>query len=347
MGGRAALVLAIALAVGSCRERQAAREVKENRRLTIGVAFETLQTEYWVASFEIMKAELARQNIRMLEAIADGDANRQLEQVKSFVARRVDGIIVAPKDAYTVIPMIKAANRAAIPIVIYNRPPAPSKTRSVTIGVDNFAITKNTVERMCELAKRTSGPGGKHRALLILGDLGDINAIGRRDGFEAGVKGCADRVEVVVRVPSEWNQEKAMAGVTNGLQAHPDISFLFTSSDFLLPSIVSALKTAGKWKRHDEPGHVILGAFDGDAMAYQLLKDGYLDADGVQDAYYQSEMAVKAVLDTKAGKAVDAVVLDPGFVVHQENMSEKAEKMWGAAIARKKARVAASDEATP
>ncbi len=73
-----------------------------------------------------------------------------------------------------------------------------------------------------------------------------MNAIGRRDGFDAAIEGNEDIIEVVSRVPSEWNQEKAQAGVVNGLQAHPDISFLFTSSDFLLPSIVSALKSAGK-----------------------------------------------------------------------------------------------------
>ena len=85
-------------------------------RLRIGVAFETLQTEYWVASFEALKAELERRDIEMIEAIADNDANRQLDQIHIFIARGVDGIIVAPRDATTVIPMIRAANAAGIPM---------------------------------------------------------------------------------------------------------------------------------------------------------------------------------------------------------------------------------------
>lgn len=328
------VVAALVLAAG-CQEK--------DNRLTVGVAFETLQTEYWVASFDIIKAELARRNIRMIEAISDGDANRQLEQVKSFVARRVDGIIVAPKDAHTVIPMIKAANRAGIPIVLANRPPAPSKTRSVTVGVDNFSITKNTVDHMCDLARKTPPPVGKrHEALLIMGDLGDFNAIGRRDGFLAAVEGCRDVVEVVSRVPSEWNQEKALAGVTNSLQAHPNISFLFTSSDFLLPSIMSALKAAGKWAKVGEANHVIMGAFDGDSTAYEMLNAGYLDADGVQDAYHQSQLAVQAILDSRAGKAVAKLVLDPGLVVHQGNLAEQGDRMWGAEVARRRAAKAAA-----
>ena len=323
-------VAVLAVAVGGCRKR--------NTQLSVGVAFETLQTEYWVASFDIMKAELERNNIRTIEAISDGDANRQLEQVKSFVARGVDGIIVAPKDAFTVIPMIKAANRAGIPIVIYNRPPAPSKARSVTVGTDNFGITKNTVEHLCELARKTPPPvGTKHEALLVMGDLGDINAIGRRDGFLKAAEGCSDVVEVVSRVPSEWNQEKALAGVTNGLQAHPNISFMFTSSDFLLPSIMSALKAAGKWEKSGHKNHVLLGAFDGDATAYDMLKAGYLDADGVQDAYFQSKLSVAAILDMRAGKTVEALKLDPGLVINQNNIDANESRMWGAAIAKMKA----------
>jgi inositol transport system substrate-binding protein len=327
-GRRLALLVAgAALVAGAgCKKKQA------DGQLTIGVAFETLQTEYWVASFEVMKAELAKRNIRMLEAIADGDANKQLEQVQNFIARKVDGIIVAPKDAQTVIPMIKAANAAKIPIVAYNRPPAKSDAKSVTVGVDNFGITKSTVEHMCELARAS---GKKHKGLILMGDLGDMNAIGRRDGFEEAVKGCSDVVEVVSRIPTEWNQEKAMAGITNAFQANPDISFVFSSSDFMLPSVVSALKTAGKYKKAGEEGHVILGSFDGDATAYQMLKDGYLDADGVQDAYYQSSAAVQAIIDTRDGKPVPEMVLDKGIVISQKNLAEAEARMWGAQVKAK------------
>jgi ABC-type sugar transport system substrate-binding protein len=182
---------------------------------------------------------------------------------------------------------------------------------------------------MCEQAKKS---GRKYKAMLLMGDLGDINAIGRRDGFEEAVKGYSDIIEVVARVPTEWNQEKAQAGVTNALQAHPDINFIFTSSDFLFPSIISALKNANKYKKIGEDGHVLMGGFDGDATAYQMLKDGYLDADGVQNVYFESEAAVQAVLDLKAGKPVAEIIRDPGFVIHQGNLNEMSAKMWGAQV---------------
>ena len=139
----------------------------------------------------------------------------------------------------------------------------------------------------------------------------------------------------MARVPSEWNQEKAQAGVVNALQAHPDIDFIFTSSDFLFPSIVSALKAAGKYHKSGSDGHVILGGFDGDATAYQMLKDGYLDATGVQDVYFEAEQSVQALLDGLGKKETPALILDPGFVIHQGNLAEKKARMWGANVGKK------------
>jgi ABC-type sugar transport system substrate-binding protein len=105
----------------------------------------------------------------------------------------------------------------------------------------------------------------------------------------------------------------------------------------MLPSIVSALKSAGKYHPVGEEGHVILGGFDGDATAWRMLVDGYLDATGVQDVFFESEAAVQALADLKAGREVPAVVLDEGFVIHAGNREEVEERMWGARVAKKAA----------
>ncbi|MGH9341069.1 MAG: hypothetical protein ACRD1R_16105 [Acidobacteriota bacterium] len=41
-------------------------------RLTVGVAFETLQREGWVAGFEAIKEKALEKDIEIIEAIADG-----------------------------------------------------------------------------------------------------------------------------------------------------------------------------------------------------------------------------------------------------------------------------------
>jgi ABC-type sugar transport system substrate-binding protein len=300
---------------------------------SIGVAFETLMTEFWVAAIDKMKADCLARNITLLEAVADGDAARQFDQVKNFINRRVDGIIIVPKDGKTVIPMIKACNAANIPVVLYNRPADPSDARHTAVAPDNFAITKETVTYLVSLAKQT---GKKQKAMILLGDLSDVNAIGRRDGFEAAIKEAGDAVEVVSRVPTDWNQEKALAGMQSSMQAHPDIGLIFASSDFMFPSIKSVLSSLGRWKKHNEPGHIILGGFDGDATAYRFMVEGGVDATGVQDVYWEAEQALQAIVDAKAGKPVPARIDDKGFAITQANLKEMESRMWGAVVAKKK-----------
>ena len=141
---------------------------------------------------------------------------------------------------------------------------------------------------------------------------------------------------MVAKIPTEWNADTAFAGLTNALQANPDISFLFTSSDFLLPQIQQALKTADKWHKVGEEGHVILTGFDGFPDAYALMKDGYMDACGVQNLFFETQLAIQAILDLGEGKKVEKLLLDPGFAITQANMNEKASEMWGYVLWKEK-----------
>jgi ABC-type sugar transport system substrate-binding protein len=298
----------------------------------VGVAFESLQSEGWVVGFETIKQELGKRHFEVLEAIANSDANRQYEQINTFISRKVDGIIIAPVDAQTVIPMIKAANEANIPIVLYNRPPAENDAKWVAVVNDNYALTKATVESMAQLALNSHR---KYKAMILIGSLTDFNAVQRRDGFEDALKPYAGTIDVVARISTDWNQEKALAGVTNALQAHPDIGFIFCSSDFMLPSVESALKIAGKYKKFSEPDHILLGSFDGDGTAYKMMVDGYLDADGAQDLPLEGVASVQAIADLREGKKVPQTIVDKGLVVTQSNLHEIGSQMWGSRFGQK------------
>ncbi len=293
---------------------------------TIGVAFETLQTEFWVAAVTILRAEAAARHITILEAVADGDTNKQFEQVQSFINRRVDGIILVPRDGKTVIPMIRAANRANIPVVLFNRPADPSDAPHTAVAPDNVSITRATVEYLIAEA-RTRRP--RTTAAILMGDLSDVNAIGRRDGFEAAVAAAGDAIDVVARIPTDWNQEKALAGLRSAFQAHPDIGLVFTSSDFMLPSIKAVLSGLGRWKTVTDPGHVIVGGFDGDRTAYTMMVEGYVDATGVQDVFWESRQALDVVLSART-RTPPARIDDPGFAITQANLQTLKSRMWGA-----------------
>lgn len=300
--------------------------VRAQGNKTVALLFDSLVSPFWVSGIEIMRAEGAARGWTTLEAISDFDDNKQFEQVQAMIERQVDGILIIQTDANAVIPAIRAANEAGIPMVHFNRPPAENENYSVAIQADNRQITRDTVQFMVDEAKRI---GGSYKAAILIGDLGDVNAIQRRDGFFDIVDQNTDIIEVVARISTEWNADKAFAGLTNAFQANPDINFLFTSSDFMHPQIQQVMKVAGKWHKRDEEGHVIFGGFDGDQGAYQLLVDGYLDADGVQNLFLEVDMAFGAFEDMWAGEQPEKLLLDPGFVIHAGNLEEVRDEMWG------------------
>lgn len=300
---------------------------------TVAIMLDSLQSLFWVTSLDVLKAKAADAGWTALESISNQDDNKQFEQVQSMIQRKVDGIIIAQTDSKAVIPAIRAANKAGIPMVHFNRPPAESNAVSVAVQADNRKIMADTVASLVELAKKQ---GGTYKACILIGDLGDQNAIQRRDGFFDVVDQHKDIIEVVSRISTQWNADKAFADLTNAIQANSDINMIVTSSDFLIPQIQQVLKIAGKWKKAGEEGHVLLAGFDGDEGQYQALKDGYMDVGGVQNLFYEADLAFEALTKLKAGETVDKLLLDPGFVISRETLEQDREKMWGYMVWKKK-----------
>jgi len=296
------------------------------RKRTVALLFDSLISPFWVAAIERMRQRIQSLGWSALEAVSNMDDNRQYQQVQSMIQRGVDGIIIVHTDDKAVIPAVRAANAAGVPIVHFNRPPAPSDAYSVAVVADNRKLMEDTVTELMKIARQR---GGKYKAALMVGDLGDANAVHRRDGFQDAIARHGDIVEVVARVATEWNADKAFAGLSNALQAHPDINMLVTSSDFLTPQIEQALRIAGKWHKSDEPGHVLIAGFDGDDNGYEQLAAGYYDVDGVQDLDYEVDLTFKALDQLWAGEKPTKILVDPGFVISRDTLNEKRERMWG------------------
>jgi ABC-type sugar transport system substrate-binding protein len=300
---------------------------------TIAVLFDGLYSEFWVAGLQIIKQEMTKRGFTVLEAISDQHDNKQFEQVRAMIARKVDGIIIVQTDSKAVIPAIRACNKANIPLVHFNRPPAPTDAYSVAVVADNQKISRDAVTYSAGIAKQQ---GRTIKAAILIGDLGDPNAIQRRDGFQEAVAQFPDAIEVVARIPTEWKADKAFAGLTNAFQANPDIGFLFTSSDFLIPQITQVLKSVNKWQPSGHPDHVIFTGFDGFPTAYELIRDKYMDACGVQNLFYETELAIQSIVDMQDGKKPDRMLLDPGFAITQANLEEKQNEMWGYVLLKNK-----------
>lgn len=176
--------------------------------------------------------------------------------------------------------------------------------------------------------------GKKLTPCILVGDLGDPNAIERKNGFYAAIEKKPDIFNDVIEVPTEWDAATALANLQSAVQANPDIDFIFSSSDFLFPTIQSVIEPLGKWQKIGDPNHIILGGLDGDATAGKLIDEGYVDGTGVQDLFYETDAALKAIVEAvnNGDTQPDEVLTDPGFALTQSNLEEKRMDMWGNAV---------------
>ena len=98
--------------------------VKAQQGKTVALLFDSLVSPFWVSGLDIMREKAKQNGWEVLENISNFDDNKQFEQVKAMIGRKVDGILIIQTDSKAVIPAIRAANEAGIPMVHFNRPPA-------------------------------------------------------------------------------------------------------------------------------------------------------------------------------------------------------------------------------
>jgi ABC-type sugar transport system substrate-binding protein len=292
-------------------------------------AFQDLETEFWVAGHKAITETLTAAGHEVLERNANEDANKQLEQVKDCIAQGVDGIIIIPQDGDSASTIVNEAQANDVPIAVFNRPPN-DMSKGIIVVADNKVIAETTVDYLVAEALKKAPADAKLNAIIMVGNLGDSNAIGRKDGFYAAIDKQKDRFNVT-EVATKWDAATALANLEAAVTANPKVDLLFTSSDFLFPTIRSVLEPRGMWKKGGEEGHVMMGGLDGDKSACGLIKEGYVDATGVQDLFFEADAAMKGILEAIEKKETqpNRVVADPGFALTQANLATDEMKMWG------------------
>lgn len=305
---------------------------------TICFGFQDLETEFWVAGHRAITETLREQGVEVLEYNANEDPNRQLEQVRECIAQGVDGIIIIPQDGDSANTIVAEAQSADIPIAVFNRPPN-DRSAGLIVVADNVSATEQAVEFIAQKALRqyeiTEEP---ITPLILVGALQDTNAIGRRDGFFNVINRYNERYPGLfnepIEVATEWDAATALANLEAAITANPNVDFIFTSSDFLFPTIQSVLEPRGMWQPAGTPGHVLLAGLDGDATACRLIDEGYVDATGVQDLFLEAELTLNAINEAIAAGETqpNEVLLDPGFALTAGNIQFQRNDMWGCVL---------------
>lgn len=335
---RISLLLAVVLMAVACAapaapatEAPAAEAPASGETLQIGVSMDSLESAFWVANETAMRAKAEEMGVEYTLVIAEGDPNKQNQQVENLIAQGVDAIVIAPKDGAAIVAAVEKAQEAGIPVVMNNRPVQGDVVPEMSILSDNYTMAKQALQWFVDKAKEE---GKTYNALLLIGNLGDENAVERYKGHTEVIEANKDVINVVAEVPTEWKHEVALAGMQNAFQANPEIDLIITPSDFLFPPLKSVLEQLGRWVKIGEEGHVAIVSFDGDEVGMQHLKDGYNWVDAAQGAISAGEGSIEWAVKLAQGEAPAEgnVFRDPGIIANIDNCDEVCEQVWGWAL---------------
>ena len=274
--------------------------------IVVGASMLSLQSEFVVNVKDAMENEAKKQQIKLIVNDAQRTAEKQVQQIESFISQKVDAIILNPCEVEASSPAVEKARAAGIPVINVN-----SET---TAKPDGFVGSRD--EESAEIAMEHIAGLLKSKGNIVIldGYMGQAAQLKRA----AGAKTILDKypdIKVLAEQTAEWDRAKAMSLMENWIQSYGDkINAVFAHNDEMGMGALQALEQA-KMKEK-----VIVVSIDAIADALQAVKNGRLDATVFQDANGQGAGAVNmAVKMAKKEPVENADIYIPFQLVTKEN----------------------------
>jgi len=263
----------------------------------IGLAVSTLNNPFFVDLRDGALEAADKAGLSITVADAQNDPNRQLSQIENFIQQGVSIILVNPCDSAAIVPAIKAANKAKIPVITVDRG-ADGGEVVCHIASDNVEGGRMAGEYLAELV------GYKGKVVELEGIPGTSAARDRGTGFNEVMKKYPD-IKIVARQEAGFDRAKGMTVMENILQAQPEIDGIFCHNDEMALGALRAVEAAGRLSA------IKIVGFDATDDAVKSVKDGKLVATVAQKPRVMGSMAVDTAKQILEGVKVDAFIPVP------------------------------------
>jgi ribose transport system substrate-binding protein len=258
---------------------------------TIGLALSTLNNPFFVTLRD--GAQAKAQELGLALEVADGqdDLAKQISQVEDFITKKVAVIIVNPVDSDGIVPAVKKANDAKIPVITVDRA-ANGGTVASHIASDNVAGAKAACDY---LLKQVSS-----------GNVVELEGLAGTSAARDRGKGCKDAIDaqssvkLVASQTADFARDKGLNVMQNLLQANPDMKGVFAQNDEMALGAVQAIAAAGK------SSQITVVGFDAVDDALTAIKDGKMAATIAQQPKLMGETALATAKELVDGKSVQA-----------------------------------------
>jgi ribose transport system substrate-binding protein len=241
---------------------------------------------------------------------ANNDPAAQNNAIENYIQQKVNGLIVVAIDTNGIMPAVKAADAAGIPVVAVDAVLPADGPQKAQIGVDNEGAGKMIGEHFLKVVK--SDMGGKAK-LGIVGALNSTIQNIRQKGFEDVVK-TDSNIAMAGVVDGRNVQDSALSAAENLITANPDLTAIYATGEPALLGAVAAIESQGKQDQ------VRLVGWDLTASAIKGIDGGYVVGVVQQDPAGMGAAAVDALVKIHGGGTVDKSISVPITIVTKENV---------------------------
>jgi len=242
--------------------------LKKKDSYKVGFAQTESNNPWRLAQTQSMKDEAAKRGWQLVYTDAAGSAAKQVADVRSMIAQKVDVILLSPREEKPLIPAVMEAKKAGIPMILVDRNVDQSLAKA---GEDYAAFIGSDFIKEGNMAAEvlTKAVGGKAKLIELQGTVGSSPANDRRTGFMDYIKAYPG-MEVIASQSGDFARDKGRQVFETLYQAHPEATALYSHNDEMTMGAIAAMEAAGKVPGKD----LIIATIDGTKDAAQAIMDG-------------------------------------------------------------------------
>jgi ribose transport system substrate-binding protein len=206
---------------------------------TIGVSLLTRKHEFYTFLENGLRKAARAKGYSLIVKAGEYDTDTQLVQVRHFIAKKVQAIVLTPCDSRRIGNAIAEANAASIPVF--------------TVDIANLSNRGSVV---AHIASDNIDGGRKAAALMIraLRDSGTVviinhpnvtSVMDRVAGFRAVMSGHP-RIRIIAEIPAWGLRDRAMSIMEDILVKIADVDGVFAINDNSALGALDAIDAAGK-----------------------------------------------------------------------------------------------------
>ncbi|MFM2483714.1 ABC transporter substrate-binding protein [Celerinatantimonas yamalensis] len=263
--------------------------------LTVGFSQIGSESGWRTAETQSIKSVAQQRGITLKFSDAQQKQENQIKAIRSFIAQRVDAIILAPVVETGWDQVLREAKRAHIPVFLVDR--------GVKVRDSNLYVTKIASDFVEEgrlagawLAGKTSG----HCKIVELqGTVGSSAAIDRKKGF-ANIIDLFPRMSIIRSQSGDFTRsggKNVMESFLKSENGGKTICAVYSHNDDMALGAIQAIQEAGLKPSKD----ILIISIDGVPDIFKAMMDGQTNAT-IELKSALGEPAFDAIKDYLAGK---------------------------------------------